>query len=399
MSTTRHSNTDDPAHAPERNLSSARLRPITISLAVAAQAVRTYPKEAREACLWLANLAANSQRIQLCWQHRLLPDPLGTIGRIAEVELCAKLGLDRREVYAALTGHEDADLDKFCLAVKRLRADFEAALPPLVKTADSRLIAEAFQTAIDDHEIALVQGKTRHGKTEEAQRLWLQNLHDTVWLHCPVGDERAFLTEFARALGVGAGFSKKVGQIRQQIKTALGIGLVSRVVIDEAHKLWPKDVENAQPLRIEFVRELSDQLGVSFVLLSTDQFAAAMELAKEKNARYSPGQIAGRRYQFQLRDVHTDKEIRLIAALHAGSATDDALEALGTFARSEEGYLGIMVKAVRNARRLAGASATITAAHVASAIKQQQVSDRVKQLVTAMKASKPKKGQLKLLAA
>src|SRR6266542_2762946 len=144
---TRHSSNHDPSHAPERNLSSLRNRAITVSLAIAAQSCRTYPKEAREASLWLANLAANSQRIQVCWQLRGLEDPLGTIGRIAEVDLCHKLGLDRRDVYAALTGADDADLDKFCLAVKRLRADFESKLPPLVKTADTKQISEALDVS------------------------------------------------------------------------------------------------------------------------------------------------------------------------------------------------------------------------------------------------------------
>src|SRR6266496_5660485 len=113
MSSTRYSNNPDPAHAPERNLSSTRLRPINISLSVAAQAARAYPKEVREACLWVANLAANSQRIQLCWQRRLLPDPLGTVGHITEADLCSKLDLHAIEVYRALTGHEEADLLKF----------------------------------------------------------------------------------------------------------------------------------------------------------------------------------------------------------------------------------------------------------------------------------------------
>src|SRR5260370_12690772 len=148
MPTTRYSHNPDPAHAPERNLSSMRLRPINISLAVAAQAARTYPKEARQACLWLSNLAANSQRIQLCWQRRLLPDPLGTIGRITEAELCEKAGLQRHDVYWALTGGvsgaDDPILQKFVSAVKKLRAEFEEKLPPLVKTADSRVIADAF---------------------------------------------------------------------------------------------------------------------------------------------------------------------------------------------------------------------------------------------------------------
>jgi DNA transposition AAA+ family ATPase len=396
---TRTTENSDPANAPERNLSSARLRPIAISLAVVAQSARTYAKEAREACLWLANLAANSQRIQLCWQRRLLADPIGTVGRITEVELCEKVGLHREDVYAALTGHDSADLPKFVAAVNTLRADFESKLPPLVRTADSRTIAEAFEVAGDEHRIAVVQGKWRHGKTEECERRWLLNLHRCVWLHCPSDNtERTFLTEFARALGIGANISKRPPLLRQQIKNALGIGLIDTVIVDEAHFLWPGDLVSAKPTRAEFIRELRDSLGVGFVLVTTDQFALAMEVAKQHNTRYAPGQLAGRRYQFQLRDTHTDKEIRAIAALHAGNATDEALEGFLAFARSEEGYLGQMIEAIATARHQAGNhGAPITAAHVTLATKQQQTSDRVKQLVTAIKP--PRRGRMKLLAA
>jgi DNA transposition AAA+ family ATPase len=395
---TRHSDNCDPGHAPERNLSSARLRPINISLAVAAQAARAYPKEAREACLWLANLAANSQRIQLCWQRRLLPDPIGTIGRITEADLCEKLSLHPIEVYRALTGHEDADLDKFCLAVKRLRAEFEAKLPPLVKTADSRVIAEAFATAGDEHRITVIQGKWRHGKTEEAERQWLLNLHRAVWLDCPEDNfDRTFLNALGASLGIGSNHSKKVPVLRGQIKAAVGIGLIDTVIVDEAHNLWPENLQSIKPKRVEFIRHLRDSLGVGAVLLTTEQFALAMEISKTQNARYAPGQLAGRRYQFELRDAHSDKEIRAIAALHCGNATDEALDGLVTFAKAEEGYLGQMVEAIAAARRLAGQRDTITPTHVAVATKQQQTTTRVKQL--ALSAKPARRGRIKLLAA
>jgi hypothetical protein len=375
-----------------------RLRPVNISLSVTAQAARAYPKEMREACLWLANLAANSQRIQVCWQLRGLADPLGTIGRIAEADLCDRLGLDRREVYAALTGGNDADLPKFIAAVKKLRAEFESKLPPLVKTADSKQIAEAFDVA-GQHKITLVQGKWRHGKTVESERNWLLNLQDTIWVRCPSDNfERTFLNEIGGALGIGSGKSKRAPFLRQQIKSALGIGLISRVVIDEAHELWPSDIASQKPIRAEFIRELRDELGVGFVLLATEQFALNMELAKQHNARYAPGQLAGRRYQFELRDVHTDKEIRAIAALHCGTVTEDALDGLVAFAKAEEGYLGQMVEAIAAARHLAGNRNTpITATHIVVATRQQQTNARVKQLSLGMKSQR--RGRFKLLAA
>jgi len=396
---TRHADNQDVSHAPERNLSSLHNRSLTISLAIAANACRRYPKESREACLWLANVAANSQRIQLCWQMRFLPDPIGAIGRITEAELCEKVGLHRSEVYAALTGHEDADLGKFVEKVSLLRKEFESQLPPLVTTADSKSITEAFTVAGEQHRIAVIQGKTRHGKTEECQRKWLKNLHRCVWLRCPSDNqERTFLDEFARALGVYTNISKKPAQLRQQIKRALGIGLIDTVVIDEAHFLWPTNLVTQKPARAELVRELRDELGVGFVLVTTDQFATAMEICKAQNTRYAPGQIAGRRYQFELRDSHTDKELRAILTLHAGSITDEAVEGLLDFVKTEEGYLGAGIEAIVNARIVCGNhGAPINATHVAVATKQQQTAARVKQL--ALTAKPVRRRRVKLLAA
>ena len=283
--------------------------------------------------------------------------------------------------------------------MKRLRAEFESKLPPLVKTADSRAIAEAFQVASDAHRIAVVQGKWRHGKTEECERQWLLNFHRCVWLDCPEDNfDRTFLNKLASALGIGAGKSKRVPVLRYQIEAALGIGLIDTIIIDEAHNLWPEDLQSVKPKRIEFIRHLRDSLGVGAVLLATEQFALAMEISKQHNARYAPGQLAGRLYQFQLRDAHTDREIRAIAALHCGNAADEALDGLVTFAKDEEGYLGQMVEAIAAARHLAGNhSAPITATHVAVAMRKQQTNARIKALALNVKATR--RGRFKLLAA
>lgn len=393
MSNTRRSTNTDPAHAPGRNLSSPSLRPINVSLAVTALACRTYDTRARHACLWLANVAANSQRIQLCWQRRLLPDPLGTIGRITEADLSRKLGLEPIDIYRALTGHDEADLPRFTEAVEKFRAEFEKALPPLVRTADSAIIQEAFDVAAEEHRITTLVGKWRHGKTEECERIWLMNLHRCILVHTPCNnDERTFIFDWAMALGISTGTGKKPTQVRQQIKRAHGIGLIEVVMFDEGQNLWPGDLVNSKPIRAEYVREMRDTVGLGSVIVTTEQFGLQMELAKQHNTRYAPGQIAGRRDQFLLRDVHTDKEIMAIAKLHAGRACDEALSAFVAFAKADEGYLGIMTIAIQRARRSAeranGKGAEISAADAATAIKAEQVDDRTKALLVASKPTR-----------
>lgn len=378
---------------PERHLASSRLRPITVSLALTARAVRVYDEPARRACLWLANLAANSQRIQLCWQKRGLPDPLGTVGRIAEADLSRHLGLAPIEIYRALTGDEEADLKRFCTAVSEFRTKFESSLPPLVRTQDTATMEAAFAHARADHGISVISGKWRHGKTVEAERQWLKNLDNTVWLRVPSDNtEISFITGLAAALGISTRGGKKPPRLKEQIRGALGIGLIESVLLEEAHYLWPPDVSSAKPLRAEYVRELNDELGVGFDLLTTDQFALSLELTKEHNARWAPGQFFGRVEQFRLRDAHTDAEIRKIAQLHAGKIDETALGALLAFAKSHEGYLGTMVLAAKAARRAAnitrGPEVTITAAEVAAETKNQQTEERIVEIARAAKPNR-----------
>lgn len=386
MSSTRSNPLADPGDAPERHLSALHLRGINVSLSIVAQAARTYDRETREAALWLANLSANSQRIQLCWQRRLLPDPLGTVGKITEADLSARLGLDRLVIYSALTGGASRDeLADFRTAVQRLRAELEKAVPPLVKTADTETIQSAFSAAAHEHDIAVLEGKWRHGKTEWCERQWLTNLHRAIWVHVPSNaPEKSFLNAIASALGIGTGNGKKPAQLREQIKTALGVGLIDTLILDEAHNLWPTDIGDAKPVRAEFVRELRDCLGVGALLIVTDQFALSLEMAKQSNKRWAPGQFLGRRRPFKLRDSHSDKEIASIARLHAGQIAEDALAGLVAFAKADEGYLGAMVNAVKSARSAAnarrGEGAPIEAAEVADATRALQTETRIVEL-------------------
>lgn len=381
--------------APEQNLSALRIRPINVSLLIAAQAARAYPKREREAVLWLTNLAANSQRIQLCWQRRRMPDPLGTVGRITEVALSAKLGLEPIEIYKALTGADDAELPRFTEAVEAFRREFEKSLPPLVGTEDIKTMERAFKVAGLDHSIVEARGKWRAGKTELAERQWLLNLHDTVWVDCPSSsDRRSFVFAIACTLGLRTSSNTKMNQVEPRIKSSLGIGLISRLVIDEAHNLWPQNLRDAKPERIEFLRELRDQLGIGSLLNTTEQFALSMELAAQHNTRWAPGQFIGRRSQYILRDTHTDAEIREIARLHAGSIDADAVAGLVAFAKADEGYLGTMVEAIKLARAEHG-DVRLTAPMIAAATKQQMKQERITEL--AKGAQRLPKGRFKLL--
>lgn len=367
-------------------ISSPHLRPIQVSLAVAAHAARIYEPEHRRAVLWLANLAANSRRVQLCWQRRGLPDPLGTIGQIAEAELAKKLNLAPLAILRALTGHSEADLPAFTASVTKFRAEFEAQIPKLIPTSDMQTVADAFAAAADEHEIAELRGKWRHGKTELCERQWLLNLDRAVWIDTPSDNaQQTFILSIASALGIGQHYN--LSRLHTRVKQAVGIGLIDTLMFDEAHNLWPSDLRDAKPVRAEYVRELRDSTGVGSMLITTEQFALSMEIAKKRNTRYAPGQLFGRIRAFTTSDKHTQKEIKAIAGLHIGKADADAIHALALFAEAEEGYLGTMVQAARRARVAATKEGrdTVTAADIAAATRAQQHDTRIVQMASNVK--------------
>lgn len=391
MSSTRYA-APGSAPSPERNLSRPGIRPIAVSLSVTAQTCRAYAPRHRKACLWLANLAANSQRVQLPWQRRGIADPLGSVGRITEEAMAAHLGLEPIEIYRALTGEEDADLERFTEAVEKFRAAFEKALPPLVRTRDTVIIESAFAVTSQPAKLGEVRGKWRGGKTEGFEREWLKNLDSTIWIDCPENsDEASFIRAIATALGISRG-GKKTSQLREQIKRALGVGLISRIIIDEAHFVWPANLSEAKPTRAEFIRHLRDNLGVSALFITTEQFALSLELARQHNTRWAPGQFFGRRCQFTLNDSHTDGEITAIARLHSGDIAPDALTGLLAFARAEEGYLGSMVEAISLAR-IKKPDGRLEAVDIAISTKQQGTDARIVEI--AKGAKRLRRGQFK----
>lgn len=368
MSSTRRSTNPDVAHAPQKNLSAVHLRPINVSLTTASQAARILPPRERAAVLWLANVAVNSQRIQVCWQSRGLPDPLKSIGRITEAEISRRLGLPTLEIYRALTGHRSADLSAFTMVVEKMREEVEAVLPPLARTQDTATMQAAFQAAAEQRAISLVTAESRHGKTEVASRLWLKNLHRSIWLGAPSNsDEKAFVVSLATALGICTSGGVKKVQLIDKIKRGLCPGLIDVILIDEAHGLFPLDLRETRPARLELLRELCDQLGIGAVLLSTPQFSTNLQLARQHSTNWSPAQFMGRHQPYSLCEMHTIEELRAIVGVHAGEIEGAALNALVLFVMASDAYLSAGIAAIRRARARIGTTATITSADIAAA--------------------------------
>lgn len=354
MSSTRYAKTPaDSEASPERHLASGSLRGISIGLNIVTRVARVREDEERAAMIWLTNYAH---------LRDLTADALSD-----------ELDLDKTEIRRALTDPE-ADLARFVRQVKILRAAFERPLEtrlpgapnpfpkssplhhgygPLADTRARRKIRNAVKFAHTDAQIMEIIGKTRMGKSVDAAHEYLRRLDSAVWLHCPSGGtDRDFLCALARALGVSAGTGAKNMELRPRIMSCFGPRRVSLLFVDEGHRLWPVDIKSP-PTRIEFLRDLWEQLGVAVVIMATPQYSASLARAMDENPRWAPGQWDGRVQRAHLADTMEDEDLRAVARYHAPDLSAPLIQQLVEQARSSEGFCGAMVKAIERVRFMA----------------------------------------------
>lgn len=381
MSSTRYAPpTSDPDAAPERFLASSKLRGIQIGLNVITRVARVRSERERSAMIWLHNYA----RLQ-----NLTADALSD-----------ELDLSKPDIRAALTD-PDADLQRFVRQVEKLRAEFESTLDAPVRTKPYTILEEGLALAKKRKVPVEIVGHTRMGKTLPAFNWYQRNAMDRgIFVKCPEDEsDRTFLAAIADKLGISAIANKKIVQIRPQIVSCFGKGLLDFIVVDEAHFLWPND-RKAKPKRLEFLRGLFDmhvpsQVGV--VILATPQFTASMNEAMTDNRRWAPGQWDGRVIRYHFPDTMSDADLRAVAEHHAPDFSGDMIEKLVMHARATHGFCGAMVNAIMLAREKAElrGSKRVTADILREAQQQMVAGTRIAELAKA----KSDQSKIKALAA
>lgn len=319
----------DPDAAPERHLSSAKLRGIQIGLNVIVRVAKARTLPEARAMIWVHNYAR--------------------LRKLTADALCDELNLDKAEIRAALTD-PDADLTRFTREVARVRAAFEKSLPSLYATEVTKTVRKGFRYALEKHAIAEVVGRNRMGKTDTAEIEYWKNLDRCVWLNTPDDEtDRNFIFELARVLGIGTTGGKKVAQVRPQVVGVFDSGLIDVLIVDEGHFLWPSDIWT-KPKRIEFLRcSIHRDGAVGVLVLATPQYNASMLLALG-STRWAPGQWDGRRVPFYLRDTMSTEDLRGVARQHAPEFPEAFIDRLVEQARASEGFCGLMVNTIELAR-------------------------------------------------
>lgn len=352
MSSTRRAAEDaDPNESNERHLANARLRGLGVGLNIVCRVARVLPRAEREAMIFLTNYA------RLC--------------DLTAEDVAAELRLPQFEIRESLT-NPDHDRAGFVRQVSKVREHFNAeldaqrksgeasefALVPafdeaaqrIADTSIARKISNAFRMCAGIPQIVEIVGKSRMGKSIAARREYLRNLHRAAWLTCPRGGtERDWLNAIAGALGMSFSSAQKNGQIMPKIEACFGRARIELLVVDEGHRLAPVE-QDAEPRRLEFLRDLWELRGVAVVVLATPQYTTALGALMAGNPRWAPAQWLGRVQQFKLPDTMTAKDLVAVARHHAPDADEDAIALLVKDAKANEGFCGAVVATIRRAR-------------------------------------------------
>ena len=266
-------------------------------------------------------------------------------------QLAATLELDKRTIRAALTNPEE-DLTRFMTAIAKERGMFEEGIRPLVETTPARIAREAVQFAARRPSIVECVGPSRSGKSVAVEHEYWLLLDRAIMIECPTGDsERELHESLAAALGISCNTGKKSHQVRVQIASCCSPDMISVVIVDEFHRVWPRNPKENLPKRLEYLRFLyRDGKGASIVGVGTLQFSANLLTAMKDNPRWSPDQWYGRRVPFYTPETMSERELEAIARYHAPDFEEELIVSLAQQALACDGFAGLIVNTIDLAR-------------------------------------------------
>jgi len=234
-------------------------------------------------------------------------------------------------------------------------------LADLVVTEVGAKVLEALNYSEDQKCLALVEGFARTGKTFIA-KAWCAarpGRRRVVSLSEATSDKE-FFREIAKALLAAASYGLKGNELRERVNDILRPGYLT-LVIDEAHFLWPqRNIREASPRRIEWVRTSLANYDVPVVMIATHQFTKAQQQI-EKHTNWSSEQLIGRiAFCAKLPDRLEKDDIAAVARFHLPEADARSITFLVDYVIASKKHLASIDHGVKAARHEASKAGRTT---------------------------------------
>jgi hypothetical protein len=237
-------------------------------------------------------------------------------------------------------------------------------LSDMVITEVGSKVLEALNYSEDQKCLALVEGFARTGKTFIA-KAWCAARpgRRRIVSLSEASSEKEFFREIAKAVGAAASYGFKGNELRERVNDILRPGYLT-LVIDEAHFLWPqRNLREATPRRIEWVRASLANYGTPVVMIATHQFTKSQQQI-EKNTNWSSEQLIGRiAFCAKLPDRLPKEDIAAVARFHLPEAEDRSIAFLVDYVIASKKNLASIDHGVKAARHEAAKAGRASVTH------------------------------------
>jgi hypothetical protein len=231
-------------------------------------------------------------------------------------------------------------------------------LKGLVVTEVGAKVLEALNYAEEQRCLSLVEGFARTGKTFIARK-WCEarpGRRRFVSLSEATSDKE-FYREIGKSVGSASSYGFKGNEMRERVNDVLRPGHLT-LVIDEGHFLWPqRNLREASPRRIEWMRTSLINHGVPVAIIATHQFSKVQQKI-EKNTLWSSEQLTGRvAWCAKLPNRISREDLEAIARFHLPNADQKSVKFLVDTAFISKKYLAAIdhhVMAARHEARRVG---------------------------------------------
>lgn len=266
-----------------------------------------------------------------------------------------ELDRERWAIGLCLDPETDLELQVAMPKLEKLHREYvKAKAAGTVVTELGQKLGDALDYCQQSHCLVLISGLARTGKTFAASRWVEQHPGRARYVQTPsAGDDLAWHTAIARAIGITVESDPKTKKLRPRIETALQGGDIM-LVLDCAEYIFPShNYRLARPSRVSWIMTELTNKGVAVAMLATPQFLET-QADYAKKTGWAIEQWLGRIERFvPLPETLSMQDLERVAASYLPDGNRRSIEALADYANLSKKYLAAIEHSVKQARYMA----------------------------------------------